>query len=152
MDFSVPLANQVLVLSALSWAVAQFVKGLVIRIMTGRLTLEQFFASGGMPSSHSALVTCCATTVGTLYGFDSGLFALAALFAMVVMYDACHVRLSSGEQAKVVNELLRSYHKDSPNELLQAELKVVLGHTTLQVVMGAVLGLIIALVGMWLMD
>ncbi len=147
--FDIPLGNQILVLSGLSWALAQVIKGIIQRIVEGTFTLEQFLASGGMPSSHSALVTCCAVTTGFLYGFDSGLFALACLFAIVVMYDACHVRRSSGEQAKVVNEMLRSLQEIRPN-MSQQELKVVMGHTTLQVFFGALLGLAVALLGVWL--
>ena len=147
--FDIPLGNQILVLSGLSWALAQIIKGIIQRIVEGTFTLEQFLASGGMPSSHSALVTCCAATTGVLYGFDSGLFALACLFAIVVMYDACHVRRSSGEQAKVVNEMLRSLQELRPN-MSQQELKVVMGHTTLQVFFGALLGLAVALLGVWL--
>lgn len=147
--FDIPLGNQILVLSGLSWALAQIIKGIIQRIVEGTFTLEQFLASGGMPSSHSALVTCCAVTTGVLYGFDSGLFALACLFAIVVMYDACHVRRSSGEQAKVVNEMLRSLQEIRPN-MSQQELKVVMGHTTLQVFFGALLGLAVALLGVWL--
>ena len=148
--FDIPLGNQILVLSGLSWALAQIIKGIIQRIVEGTFTLEQFLASGGMPSSHSALVTCCAATTGVLYGFDSGLFALACLFAIVVMYDACHVRRSSGEQAKVVNEMLRSLQELRPN-MSQHELKVVMGHTTLQVFFGALLGLAVALLGEWLL-
>ena len=148
--FDIPLGNQILVLSGLSWALAQIIKGIIQRIVEGTFTLEQFLASGGMPSSHSALVTCCAATTGVLYGFDSGLFALACLFAIVVMYDACHVRRSSGEQAKVVNEMLRSLQELRPN-MSQQELKVVMGHTTLQVFFGALLGLAVALLGEWLL-
>ena len=148
--FDIPLGNQILVLSGLSWALAQIIKGIIQRIVEGTFTLEQFLASGGMPSSHSALVTCCAVTTGVLYGFDSGLFALACLFAIVVMYDACHVRRSSGEQAKVVNEMLRSLQELRLN-MSQQELKVVMGHTTLQVFFGALLGLAVALLGEWLL-
>lgn len=146
----VPFANMVLMLSGLSWALAQMTKGIIQRILNGRFSLEQFLASGGMPSSHSALVTCCAVTIGAFYGFDSGLFALAMLFALVVMYDACHVRRSSGEQALLLNDLIRhlSEHQDSISTV--QELKVVLGHTTLQVFFGALLGLTVALVGIWL--
>lgn len=148
--FDIPLGNQILVLSVLSWALAQLTKGIVQRIVDGTFSLEQFLASGGMPSSHSALVTCCAVTTGVLYGFDSGLFAIACLFAIVVMYDACHVRKSSGEQAQVVNELLHSLQELQPN-VTQQELKVFMGHTGLQVFFGALLGLAVGLLGVWLL-
>lgn len=148
--FDIPLGNQILVLSVLSWAFAQLTKGIVQRIVDGTFSLEQFLASGGMPSSHSALVTCCAVTTGVLYGFDSGLFAIACLFAIVVMYDACHVRKSSGEQARVVNELLHSLQELQP-DVTQQELKVFMGHTGLQVFFGALLGLAVGLLGVWLL-
>ncbi len=150
MNITIPSANIVLILSGLSWAFAQLTKGIIQRILNGAFSLEQFLASGGMPSSHSALVTCCAISIGAFYGFDSGLFALALLFAVVVMYDACHVRRSSGEQALLLNDLLRqlSEHQDGPPT--EQELKVVLGHTTLQVFFGALLGLAVALMGIWL--
>lgn len=148
--FDIPMGNQVLALSVLSWALAQLTKGVVQRVVDGTFSLEQFLASGGMPSSHSALVTCCAVTTGSLYGFDSGLFALACLFALVVMYDACHVRKSSGEQAEAFNRLLQSLQELQPN-MSQQELKVFMGHTGLQVFFGALLGLTVGLLGMWLL-
>lgn len=132
--------NIIVLLSALSWALAQLAKGLIQLITEGRITLRQVLASGGMPSSHSALVTCCAMTVGFLYGFDSGMFAVAAVQAVVVMYDACNVRRQSGEQAKVINLILQNWEEMTP-ELLGLQVKVLLGHTPLQVFFGAMLGL-----------
>ena len=146
----ISLGNQVLVLSVLSWALAQLIKGIVQRVVDGTWSLEQFLASGGMPSSHSALVTCCAVTTGDLYGYDSGLFALACLFALVVMYDACHVRKSSGEQAKAFNLLLQSLQELQPT-ITHQELKVFMGHTGLQVFFGAALGLTMGLLGIFLL-
>lgn len=136
--------NIILLLSVVSWALAQLSKGLIQLITEGRITLAQVLASGGMPSSHSAFVTCCAVTVGTLYGFDSGMFAVAAVMAIVVMYDACNVRRQSGEQAKAINLILQNWDKMTP-ELLGLQVKVLLGHTPLQVFFGALLGLIVSL-------
>lgn len=132
--------NKILLLSCLSWFLAQLAKGLIQLITEGEITLKRCLASGGMPSSHSALVTCCAATTGFLYGFDSGLFALSAILAIVVMYDACNVRRQSGEQAKVINLILKNWQQMTP-ELLNLQVKVLLGHTPLQVVFGALLGL-----------
>ncbi len=142
--------NPVLILSALSWVLAQLIKGMVQRIVEGTFSLKQFLASGGMPSSHSALVTCCAVTMGMIYGFDSGLFAIAALFAIVVMYDACHVRKSSGDQAEVLNQLMLALQESNP-DMAARQIKVIMGHTTLQVFFGALLGLAVGLTGIWLL-
>lgn len=149
---NIPLGYQIMLLSLTGWAAAQIIKGIIQRIVNGTFSLRQFLESGGMPSSHSACVTSCCISIGMLYGFDSGLFALSALFAMIVMYDACHVRKSSGEQAQIVNALLRSYQKENPNEILMAELKVVMGHTLLQVFFGALLGLAIGFGGVTLLN
>lgn len=138
---------QIIVLGLLAWAMAQVVKGIIERIVYGEFSLERFLASGGMPSSHSSMVTCVAATMGKLYGFDSGIFALSVAFAGVVMYDACHVRKASGEQAQVLNDLIRSLSQSDPNLTAMEELKVVMGHTLLQVFFGALLGLAVALLG-----
>lgn len=136
-----------MILGILAWTAAQVIKGIIERIIYGEFSLERFLASGGMPSSHSALVTCCAITIGRLYGYDSGIFALSVLFAGIVMYDACHVRKASGEQAQALNDLIRIFSEVHPDLDGQEELKVVLGHTVLQVFFGALLGVVIALLG-----
>lgn len=144
------LGNQILLLSCLSWFIAQCTKGILQKITEGVFSLQRCLASGGMPSSHSALVTCCATTTGLLYGFDSGMFAIAAILAIVVMYDACNVRRQSGEQAKAINLILKDWQENKQPitpELLNLHVKVLLGHTPLQVVCGAVLGLCIGIIG-----
>lgn len=132
--------NQIIMLSALSWFLAQLTKGILQLITEGEFSLKRCLASGGMPSSHSSLVTCCAATTGFLYGFDSGMFAIATVMAVVVMYDACNVRRQSGEQAKVINLILQNWDRMTP-ELLNLQVKVLLGHTPLQVFFGAMLGL-----------
>lgn len=136
--------NIILLLCFISWALAQLAKGLIQLITEGHVTLAMVLSSGGMPSSHSAFVTCCAVTVGTLYGFDSGMFAVAAVMAVVVMYDACNVRRQSGEQAKAINLILQNWDKMTP-ELLGLQVKVLLGHTPLQVFFGALLGVIVSI-------
>lgn len=132
--------GQILLLSCLSWFLAQLTKGLLQLITEGTFSLRRCLASGGMPSSHSALVTCCAVTTGHQYGFGSGLFAISAVMATVVMYDACNVRRQSGEQAKAINLILRNWQDITP-ELLNLQVKELLGHTPLQVLFGALLGL-----------
>jgi acid phosphatase family membrane protein YuiD len=146
LDFLPENGIKVMVLALVSWAAAQILKGIIDRIIYGEFSLQRFLASGGMPSSHSSLVTCCAVTIGRIYGFSSGLFALATVFAGVVMYDACHVRKASGEQAQALNDLIRTLSQAHPDWDPQEELKVVMGHTLLQVFFGALLGAAVALV------
>ena len=141
--------NVILLLSGISWALAQLAKGLIQLITEGRITMAKVLSSGGMPSSHSAFVTCCAVTVGSLYGFDSGMFAVAAVMAIVVMYDACNVRRQSGEQAKAINLILQNWDNMTP-ELLGLQVKVLLGHTPLQVFFGALLGLLVSVIYIFL--
>ncbi len=142
----ITFGNQILVFSVLSWFLAQVTKGAIQLVTEGRVTLRRVLASGGMPSSHSAMVTCCAATTGILYGFDSSMFAIACVLAIVVMYDACNVRRQSGEQAKAINLILQNWNNMTP-ELQALQLKVLLGHTPLQVFFGALIGIAVALVG-----
>ncbi|MCD8341575.1 MAG: divergent PAP2 family protein [Clostridiales bacterium] len=142
----ITFGNQILVFSVLSWFLAQVTKGIIQLITEGKFTLRRCLASGGMPSSHSAMVACCAATTGILYGFDSSMFAIACVLAIVVMYDACNVRRQSGEQAKVINLILQNWNNMTP-ELQALQLKVLLGHTPLQVVFGAVIGIVVAILG-----
>lgn len=95
--------------------------------------------SGGMPSSHSAMVTSLATAVGVRYGTDSGLFALSSIFAFIVMYDASGVRQAAGKQAKVLNQILRELFSGQP--ITETELKELIGHTPVEVIAGAIVGI-----------
>lgn len=137
--------NYILFLCALSWFIAQLSKGILQLILEHQFSLKRCLASGGMPSSHSAFVTCCSVTMGYIYGFGSGIFALSAVVAIVVMYDACNVRRQSGEQAKAINLILENWNRLTP-ELLDLQVKVLLGHTPLQVIVGALLGLTVAVI------
>lgn len=138
--------NSILIMCAISWFIAQVTKGFLQLITEGKFTLKQCLASGGMPSSHSAFVTCCAASMGFTYGFSSGIFALSAVLAIVVMYDACNVRRQSGEQAKAINLLLKSWDDMTP-ENLNLQVKVLLGHTPFQVIIGSLLGLVVGILG-----
>lgn len=144
--FRFTFGNLILFLSIFSWFVAQVAKGILQKITEGQFTLRRCLASGGMPSSHSALVTCCAMTTGILYNFSSSMFAIACIVAIVVMYDACNVRRQSGEQAKAINMILQKWNRMSP-EMQNYQVKVLLGHTPLQVFVGAVIGLLVSLIG-----
>ena len=135
--------NLVLDLGISAWFFAQLIKVLFEVALQHRLNWRTMVSSGGMPSSHSAFVCAMAAGIAQQYGLDNPLFALAAGMAAVVMYDACNVRREAGEHAKVLNELLDHLNQMTP----EGALKVLLGHTPLQVFMGALLGCAVGLLG-----
>lgn len=140
--------NLILNLSLIAWTTAQLLKMLTILLVEGRWDWKTMMASGGMPSSHSATVCACASSVAFLYGFSSPLFAIAAIQAFVVMYDASHVRRETGEQAKILNYMMDNWMGE-PGDLMGRQLKELIGHTPLQVVMGALLGVALGWCGAW---
>ena len=141
--------NLILNLSILAWAMAQIIKFFVVLVRNHRLDWRHILSSGGMPSSHSAFVCACASSVGMMEGWTSVSFAIAAVVAIVVMYDASNVRRAAGEMAKILNYMMEHWQEMRP-EFFTKELKELLGHTPFQVVMGALLGVTVGLGGMWL--
>lgn len=141
--------NLILDLAITAWAVAQIMKFFVILVTEHKVDWPMMLASGGMPSSHSSTVCACAASVAYLYGFQSPLFAIAAVLAIVVMYDASHVRRQAGDQAKVLNHIMESWPEMKP-EQFDRKLKELLGHTPLQVFVGALLGVAIGWGGAYL--
>ncbi|MGL4737707.1 MAG: divergent PAP2 family protein [Cellulosilyticaceae bacterium] len=137
-------SNQILMVSLLSWFVAQVLKVIITLINEKKLDFEKLIASGGMPSSHSSFTVALAISVGQVHGYDTALFAIAAVFSCVVMYDAANVRLEAGKQAALLNKIIETMQ--DPNVTLDVRLKELLGHTPLQVAAGAILGIAIALV------
>ena len=138
--------NPVLLLSICGWAAAQILKVVVVFICEKRLDLRYMMRSGGMPSSHSAMVCACASSTAMIAGLDSIAFAIAAVFAFIVMYDAANVRKETGEQAKILNYMMEHWNEMKP-EMFSKELKELIGHTPLQVFCGALLGMFIGVVG-----
>ena len=132
--------NLVFDLAALAWAIAQGIKVLIEVLIRGKTSWSTVFGTGGMPSSHSAFVMAIAVSVGALYGGKSPLFAIAAGFAMVVMYDAFNVRRAAGEHAKHINQMWEELREELQNVPAMEILRESLGHTPLQVVVGALLG------------
>lgn len=141
------LKNSPLWAAITAWATAQILKVVVTSIMERRLNVGCLLASGGMPSSHSAFVTALCVVIGANQGFDNEIFAIAASFALVVMYDACGVRRAVGEQAKVLNEIIKAMNEDNKTGGHKA-IKEILGHSPFQVAMGWVVGLIIGIIFM----
>ena len=138
------LHNFPLVCAGTGWILAQ-----IIKVFTGVFKQRKFsivallFGNGGMPSSHSASVTALAISCGLCYGFDSGFFAIALMFAIIVMGDAAGVRRETGEQAKILNRITQDMFKHASPEDINRNLKELVGHTPLQVVIGSALGLAI---------
>ena len=137
------LNNHVLFIVLLGWFVAQAIKIPIHRIVEHEWDLTRFFGSGGMPSSHSSMVTAGAVAIGVLQGFDSPVFALAVAFAMIVMYDAAGVRRETGTQAAVINQILKDVLING-KQISDEELKELVGHTPLEVTCGAITGLLVA--------
>ena len=142
MDILQLLNNQSLVNSLLAWAAAQIIKTILYAAMHRQIDIHRLFGDGGMPSGHSATVTAMATTAALEYGLDSPIFAITAIFGIVVMHDAMGVRRAAGKHAEVLNNLIASLNQDVPPEEV---LKEFLGHTPLQVCFGALLGFGVAL-------
>ena len=132
--------NPVIDCALLAWFLAQLIKVLLGWFVQGKFDPALFVTSGGMPSSHSALVVACAVSIAKLEGVGGGDFAVAAMLAAVVMYDACNVRRSAGDTARLVNQILAHVEKLTAEDFAD-DLREVMGHTPLQVLMGALLGL-----------
>nr|WP_075487318.1 divergent PAP2 family protein [Prochlorococcus marinus] len=136
--------NSVLFWSVSSCLLAQIFKILFNFFSTGKIRFGIIFETGGMPSSHSALITGATSGIGYDLGFDSSIFALAVAIALIVMYDASGVRKSAGIQAAEINKLIKK--QDPQSEIL---LKETLGHTKIEVLVGSFLGPLITLPGMF---
>ena len=143
-EFSAFFDNSVLFWSLLSCLLAQFLKIIFNFFSTGEVRFNIMFETGGMPSSHSALITGVTSGIGLELGFDNPIFAFAIAISLIVMYDASGVRKSAGIQAKEINKLSKIL--DPKSEL---NLKETLGHTKFEVVVGSFLGPLITLPGIF---
>jgi uncharacterized protein len=146
MNFNVILENHMLWTALAGWLLAQILKIPIDYIQSRHWDWALFFAAGGMPSSHSALVTSAALAAGLYHGFNSPIFALAVTIAMVVVYDATGVRRQAGMQARKINIMVEELLKGHP--ISQQALREVIGHTPLEAIGGVFLGLVVAQ-GMW---
>ena len=140
------LGNQVLISAVLGWTVAQILKTILDCVLNRSFNPERLVGSGGMPSSHSATVCALTTASGIRYGAGSFEFAVCFILSMIVMYDAVNVRMETGKQSKLLNRVFFENILELDGVILQERLKEYVGHTPLQVVAGAVLGIIIAAV------
>lgn len=140
------LGNQLLIASVIGWAVAQAIKTIIDCVLNGGFHAERLVGSGGMPSSHSSTVCALVTSAGLRCGVSSYEFAVSFILACVVMYDATGVRQETGKQAKILNAILHENPFEWKGEEFEQKLKEYVGHTPLQVLMGAILGIIIAFI------
>lgn len=136
--------NQIFVSAVLGWLVAQVLKTIIHMIVNKQFVAERMVGGGGMPSSHSATVCALATAAGMKYGGGSFEFAVSIMLAIIVMYDAMGVRRETGIQGRVLNEMLEIFTNMGKEISAEAKLKELVGHTPLQVLMGAILGVVIA--------
>jgi acid phosphatase family membrane protein YuiD len=133
--------SNVLLASICAWALAQLLKVFLALIGRRQIDLHLLVSTGGMPSSHSAMVCALATSVAIVEGLDSVAFAIAAILAMVVMYDAAGVRSWVGKQSVVLNRIVKEIRFRRPLFELERDLREFIGHTPFEVIIGALLGI-----------
>jgi len=142
------LTNRIIWVPAAAWVLAQVLKVIIASISHKRFMLSYLTTMGGMPSSHAALVCALATSVALVEGFGSPLFAIAAFLALIVMYDATGVRQTVGNQSIMLNRMLDELFKGKAkvNPQFEQRLRELIGHTNFQVMAGATLGIVFALI------
>ena len=134
------LSNRVLISGLVGWGAAQVLKTIIYALMHHTLDLTRIFGDGGMPSGHSATVSSFAVAAAFVYGLDSFEFAIAAVLAVIVCKDAMGVRLETGRQAVIINDIVEAFNSLASEKLPEAKLKEFVGHTPLQVIAGILLG------------
>ena len=142
MDFI--LQYKYLIIPLATWFCIQVFKVIWDLVVTHKFNFKRILGAGGMPSSHSAVVTSLATMVGNDNGIDSAIFAVSLIFACIVMYDAAGVRRAAGKQAKLLNKIVET--PGLTNLQVQERLVEVLGHTPTQVIVGAAIGVLVGLI------
>lgn len=136
--------NKCIYVPLLLWLCIQTFKVICDLVKTKQFNFKRIMGAGGMPSSHSAVVTSLATLIGRSCGFNSEIFALATIFAVVVMYDAAGVRRAAGKQARLLNKIVNT--PGLSNVQVKEKLTEVLGHSPKEVFVGAVIGIIAGLI------
>lgn len=137
--------NHILWGCIVSWMLAQVLKVFFYRLMEHEWDFGRIWGLGGMPSSHAAVVTALAASIACLYGFDSALFAIAFVLAVIVMTDAAGVRRAAGKQAVVINQLVQDIF-EGRTDVAYEKLKEILGHSPFEVLVGGLLGIIVGII------
>ena len=140
--FTQIIKNKIFITTLSAWLVAQTIKVIIGVIRQRRFDFRWFVGTGGIPSSHAAGASCLATAVGFEYGFNGVYFALAASFAIVVMFDAQGVRRSTGKQAQILNKIMEDIYWQG--RIQENRLRELVGHTPFEVIVGFLLGVTIA--------
>src|SRR5438270_2880896 len=137
------LDNRILWAAFIAWAIAQISKTIYELIRQRKLVVSRLVSAGGMPSSHSALVTALATATGRVMGLSSAAFAITVVLASIVMYDAAGVRRAVSIQARILNQMIDEAFQGQP--FAEKRLRELIGHTPVQVIVGGLLGVLIGL-------
>lgn len=135
-------SNKIFITTLSAWIVAQTMKVTIGFIRQKKMDFRWFIGTGGMPSSHAAGASCLATAIGLQCGFDSVYFALAASFAIVVMFDAQGVRRATGRQARILNKMTEDIYWQG--RIKENQLRELVGHTPIEVIVGFLLGVVMA--------
>ena len=138
------ITNKYIYIPILLWFFIQTFKVIYDLVTLKKLNLKRIMGAGGMPSSHSAISVCVTTLIGKYEGVDTAIFALAVIFAFIVMYDAAGVRRAAGKQARILNKIIETPGMSTLE--VQEKLVDVLGHTPIQVFVGAALGVIVGVI------
>ncbi|MFH1347121.1 MAG: divergent PAP2 family protein [Candidatus Margulisiibacteriota bacterium] len=135
------LSNFTLIAVVASWFLAQSIKVIIYRFQEGKWNLFHFFEAGGMPSAHSASVTALTLAIGLTVGWNTALFTVCLVFALIVMYDATGVRRAAGKQAEILNKIVDDIY--STGKIKIEKLKEILGHDPIEVFAGATLAVVV---------
>lgn len=135
-------SNKIISATLLSWLIAQIIKTILVLITSKTFDFTRLIGSGGMPSSHSSLVSALAIMTARVEGISSTAFAICFSLAMIVMYDACNVRKEAGEHARIINILIEEW-VEKENLKMDKDLKELLGHTPFEIIIGAILGCLV---------
>ena len=140
------ISNKIVIVALIAWVTAQGLKVITHACVYKKLDFKRLFGDGGMPSCHSAVVSSCATAIGIIEGFNSSVFALALIIAIIVMHDASGVRFETGKQNKIIKDISQFIEGLNNIKFDDESLKEFVGHTHLQVVMGCLLGVIVSVI------
>ena len=141
-DLKLIFNNSILVIAFITWISNQTIKSVLFYFTDKRWDISRFFGAGGMPSTHSALSISVAVSIGYREGWHTSLFALAMILAIIVMADAAGVRRATGEQAKVLNRIIIEFFDEI--KIKDRRLREFIGHTPFEVIVGAIIGFVIA--------